>query len=63
MTNVRFTAYISHREKAAIDSAAERESTSANFIVRQAIRQFLQIDNETTRLLHVTNSNAGKVAK
>ena len=63
MTNVRFTAWISRGERDAIERAAEKESTSANFIVRQAIREYLQITANPQHLFHVTNENSNEGAK
>ena len=53
--NVRFTTWLSEREREALDERASKERTSANAIVRTAIREYLGFDPPSTRLLHVTS--------
>lgn len=36
----RFTAWLSEREREALDKVAEEQNTSVNFIVRSALRQY-----------------------
>lgn len=38
---IRFTAWLSDAERDGIDKLAEREGTSANYMVRVAVRQLL----------------------
>lgn len=38
----RFTCWLSERERNALDELADREDTSVNYIVRSAVRQYLQ---------------------
>ena len=56
MSSVRFTTWVSERERAAIDEKAQELGTSANFIVRKAIRIALGIDrdDQMLRLSRVT---------
>lgn len=36
----RFTAWMTEREREALDKVAEEQNTSVNFIVRSALRQY-----------------------
>lgn len=47
--NMRFTAWFSERERLALDTRARSERTSVNVLVREAVRQYLGID-ETIEL-------------
>lgn len=40
-TMVRYTAYISMRERTDLDRVAEEQHSSANFILRSVLRHFL----------------------
>ena len=57
--SVRFTAWFSERERAEIDKAATREASSANFIVRRAVRQYLGIDKRG-QLSHLSQVTTGE---
>lgn len=50
----RFTAYISEVENDGIRRVAEENETSANFVVRVAIRRFLDLPVSPSQMLHVT---------
>lgn len=43
---VRFSAWISDRERSELDKRARRERTSVNWVVREAIREYLGLTNE-----------------
>ena len=51
----RFTAWLSERERGALDQIADREGCSVNYLVRIAVRELIE-----QRLLHVTNDTPGE---
>lgn len=56
---VRFTTWISPKERRMIDELAKSENMSRNYIVRKAIREFLGLENhQSPQLLHVTNDTS-----
>lgn len=61
--NVRFTAWFSERERKAIEARAGELNTSANYIVRSAVRQYLGLDNgrQSSQLSQVTTGEANRV--
>lgn len=48
--NVRFTAWFSERERELIQREADAQATSANYIVRSAIRQFFGMPSHLSRV-------------
>jgi hypothetical protein len=56
--NVRFTTWLSEREREALHDRAVAERTSANAIARTAIREYLGFDPPSGRLLHVTSDTS-----
>ena len=46
MSNVRFTAWLSERERQAIKAVEQKERVSANWVIRTAIRRYLGMDDE-----------------
>ncbi len=53
--NVRFTAWFSERERNAIADRARIGRSSSNLIVREAVREYLGLDDSPEQLLHVTS--------
>jgi predicted transcriptional regulator len=47
MSGMRFTAYLSDAERAALRRLAEHHHVSENYIVRLALRQYLQLSTVT----------------
>lgn len=62
MSNQRFTAYLSPRERNAIQAAAESMNASENYVVRCAIRAYLQLDRppQLSQLSKVTTNGEGE---
>lgn len=44
--NVRFTAWFSERERKALQVRAESERVSVNVLVREAVREYLGLEQE-----------------
>lgn len=53
--NVRFTCWISPKERAALQAMAEKNGASANYILRMALRQYIGLPVPQLQMLHVTN--------
>lgn len=61
MSGVRFTAWLSERERRALQQVAIQNRMSANMVVRLCVRAGLKLDKEDRemlRLLHVTTETA-----
>jgi len=48
--SVRFTAWLSEREREAMRSVELRECVSANWVIRTALRKYLGIDDNDSEL-------------
>lgn len=57
--NVRFTTWLSEAERDALDLVAEENGTSANYVVRVAIRRLLQMKAPELQVTSVTERVQG----
>lgn len=57
--NVRFTTWLSEAERDALDLVARENGTSANYVVRVAIRRLLQMNAPELQVTSVTERVQG----